>query len=357
MASAEARALKSELGPEARAAMSAEERAASEALAAERAAVSQGATHSAAQAAAVGGKTSSLISSFHSSPTEFTQSVREANQVANSGRQTLKSENPATVASRDKSELAGATRGAQAAAEAKMESKFSLPSGKTLAGLGLSAFCAYAIVTFYSTDGKTINIKNVKIIDSTKVQITYDPPSSIGFSLQVNDTLDFSGAASGCVVPALGSGVQIVQVIDSNNCVVEAAVTSVGGVTGYSPVSAGAPVSSPTPSCSNWGTATAHSSLANQFVGAVTNTAAAVCGAAAGTANSVINAAAPVAENLINTAAPVAANLIHTGANLGGQAFCGIVPFLCDPKIGWIIGGICLCIIISVVAFKVSKQK
>jgi hypothetical protein len=343
MAAAEAKELEAGLGPEARAGMTAEEKVAQEAVAAERAAVESGATHAAGQAAAIEGQSSRIVSSFHSDPAAFSQSVHDANELGRTGRQNLKNEDPAAASSQDKKDLSNALGGAQGAAETKMISKFSLPSGKTLAGLGISAFCAYSIATFYATDGKTINITNVKILNSSNVQITYNPPNSTGFSLQVNDTLDFSGAASGCTVPALGTGVQVIQVIDNHNCVVADALTSAGGVTGYSPSSAGSPV--PTPSCSNWGSAVVHSSLANQFIGSVTNTSAAVCNAAAGVANSVINAAAPVASNLINT-----------GSGLAKDAFCDTVPFLCNSTNWWILGGICLCIILCIVMYYFSKN-
>jgi hypothetical protein len=200
----------------------------------------------------------------------------------------------------------------------------------TVAGLA-----AYALATWLSTDGVTITINSLKVIDANNAQINYSV-SSMGFELSVGDSLDFSGQASGITTPPLGSGVSVNTIIDSTNCIISVNITAISGV----PVSSTS-ISAPT-GTTYWGTAIVHSSVENQFLGAVSNTAAAVANAAAAVVSAVVSASIPVINELTS------------GSN---SLFCKTIPFVCNAgnTLKWVVGVICILLSLAIAAYFILK--
>lgn len=187
-----------------------------------------------------------------------------------------------------------------AAADDAMKIKFNLPSGKTLAGLAVAGYCIYALASLYDTDGQTIEITKMTPISATQVQIDYTPPSGkLAFALRVGDTLTFSGCATGCINPGLGTE-QVVKLNGDTSCIINKSVTSVGGVPYPPPApspsgTASGPASTPVPSPSGtayWGTALVSSTLTNQFVGSVADITVALFSAAGVALGSAVTGAA-----------------------------------------------------------------
>jgi hypothetical protein len=310
------------------------------------------ATTAASRAAASSGMKSSLIAGASGSGrATLAQSTDDAARLASNQRTALKNENPAATAASEKTAIDAAASRA-AGAENLVKRKFNISTGAVLAGVGLTGYMTYTLVTWTSTDGKTITITNVKRLDSQRVQISYNPPSNIGFAIRVNDTLDFSGCSSSrCTVPALGNGERVDSLIDDHNLIILKSIADPNAAPAGTPSTtspAGAPVpSAPAPLSGSWGSAVVHSSFSNQFVGAVSDTAAIVLDSAAEVANAVVNAAAPVVSNAIDK-----------GVEVGKNAFCDIVPFVCDTTFLWICAGICIFLLIGGGAFMlISKKK
>jgi hypothetical protein len=296
-------------------------------------------------------KSSLIAGASGSGRATLAQSTDDAARLASNQRTALKNENPAATAASEKTAIDAAASRA-AGAENLVKRKFNISTGAVLAGVGLTGYMTYTLVTWTSTDGKTITITNVKRLDSQRVQISYNPPSNIGFAIRVNDTLDFSGCSSSrCTVPALGNGERVDSLIDDHNLIILKSIADPNAAPAGTPSTtspAGAPVpSAPAPLSGSWGSAVVHSSFSNQFVGAVSDTAAIVLDSAAEVANAVVNAAAPVVSNAIDK-----------GVEVGKNAFCDIVPFVCDTTFLWICAGICIFLLIGGGAFMlISKKK
>ena len=304
----------------------------------------------------------------NANPATLAQSTDDAARLASNQKSALKNENPTAVATSEKSAIDAAANRA-AGAENVVKSKFNLSTGTVLAGVGLTAYMTYTLVTWQGTDGKTITITDVKRLDSQRVQISYNPPSNLGFSIRVNDTLDFSGCSSSrCTVPALGNGERVDSLIDDHNLIILKSIADPNAAPAGTPSStspSGAPVpSAPAALSGSWGSAVVHSSFSNQFVGGVSDTAGVVLDSAAEVVDAGVNAAAPVAANALGQAGNVAAAgfnaLGPVAAAAGGAAkgaFCSIVPFVCDTTFLWICAAVCIFLLIGGGAFMVISKK
>jgi hypothetical protein len=302
-------------------------------------------------------------------PATLAQSTDDAARLASNQKTALKNENPAAAVTGEKNAIEAAANRA-AGAENLVKSKFNLSTGTVLAGVGLAGYMTYTLVAWQGTDGKTITITNVKRLDSQRVQISYNPPSNLGFAIRVNDTLDFSGCSSSrCTVPALGYGERVDSLIDDRNLIILKSIADPNAAPAGTPSStspAGAPVpSAPAALSGSWGSAVVHSSFSNQFVGSVGDTAGVVLDSAAAVVDAGVNALAPTAANALGQAGNVAAAgfnaLGPVAAAAGGAAkgaFCSIVPFVCDTTFLWICAAVCIFLLIGGGAFMlISKKK
>ena len=223
------------------------------------------------------------------------QSVDEVADVLDNGLVKALDENPASAAAAaQKNALKNAPNPTGAAVDT-INIKFSFPSGKTLLGLAVTAYCIYALASLFDTDGQTIDIIKITPISDTQLQIDYTPPAGkLAFALRIGDTLTFSGCTTGCIIPGLGTE-QVVKLNGDTSCIINKSITSIAGVPYPPPApspsgTASGPASTPVPPPSGsayWGTALVASSLTNQFVGSVadmTATVFAAIGVAAGSA-------------------------------------------------------------------------
>jgi hypothetical protein len=333
------------------------------------AAAARAGTTAAAKSSALQTFKNNIVSFFRADGRAAIQSTDNAVTLVGNQKTALKSENTAAVSASEKTAIEGAAAGRTAGAETLAKSKFSLPSGTTLAGVGLTAYATYSLITWQATDGKTITITNVKRLDAQRVQITYNPPSSLGFGIRVNDTLDFSGCSSSrCTVPALGNGERVDSLIDDHNLVILKSIADPNAAPSGTPSStspSGSPVPSPVTLSGTWGSAVVHSSFSTQFVGSVSDTTAVVFDSAAAVVDAGVNAAAPVAANALGQAGNVAAagfNALGPVAGAAGgaakNAFCSIIPFVCDTTFLWICAALCLLLLLGGGAFMlISKKK
>jgi len=179
---------------------------------------------------------------------------------------------------------------------------------KALAGVTLTAIGAYAGARLDSTDGVDATITNIKKVDGSHIQISYTPPNNL-FAPSVNDQLTFTHTGT---TPSLDGPTRqrITTVVDNSTIIVNASITS----NGVAP----------------FGTMTAHSSFENQVVGTTTN--------------------------IVATGADAIAQAAAAAANAGGQAFCDIVPFLCDKTTQIIIGIICCLLLLGIGGFFLFKK-
>ena len=226
------------------------------------------------------------------------RSVDEVAGVVDNGLVKALDENPGSAAALAEKNALKNSPNPNAVAENAMKIKFNLPSGKTLLGLAVAGYCIYALASLFDTDGQTIEITKITAINDTQIQIDYTPPSGkLAFALRVGDTLTFSGCATGCIVPGLGTE-QVVKLNGDTSCIINKSVSSVGGVPYPPPAPSpsgtdSGPASTPVPppsGSSYWGTAVVASSLTNQFVGSVADMTAAVFSAAGVAIGSAVSA-------------------------------------------------------------------
>jgi hypothetical protein len=300
------------------------------------AAVAKASSTTVAKASALQNFKNSISSFFRADARTAIQSTDDAVKLIGEQKTTLKSQNTATAAASEKQTIGAAAAGREAGATNVVASKFGMPSGKVLAGVAVAGYISYSLIAMDSTDGKTIQITDVKRLDSQRVQISYNPPNFLAFSIRVNDTLDFSGCSSSrCTVPALGNGERVDSLIDDHNLIILKSIADPNAVPVGSPSSttpSGAPVpSAPAALSESWGSAVVHSSFSTQFVGSVSDTTAVVLDSAS--------------------------NIIKAGVNVGKNAFCDIVPFLCDTTFLWICAAVCIFVLIGGGAFLLISKK
>ena len=322
-------------------------------------------------------------------PTTLAQSTDDAARLVSNQKSALKNENPAATVTAEKNAIDAASSRV-AGGENLVKSKFNVSPTTLLAGVAAGASMTYVLTKWLTTDGKTITITNVKRLDSQRVQISYNPPSILGFSISVNDTLDFSGCSSSrCTIPALSNGERVDSLIDDHNLIILKSIadpyaSSTQGVSAVQQVSnslagspstpsgtpsstspSGSPIPAPATLSGSWGSAVVHSSFSNQFIAGVSDTAGVVFDSAAEVVDAGLNAAAPVAANAATQAGNVAAAGLNAlgpvAAAAGGAAkgaFCSIVPFVCDTTFLWICAALCILLIVGGGAFMlISKKK
>lgn len=225
-----------------------------------------------------------------------------------------------------------------------------LTLGGAFLGLTITGMMLYGFAAADDTDGVTIPINNITIIDSTHVQVDYNPPYNQhpAFSIAVGDALDFSCAVAACMVPASGSslsGVRVSELKGDSSCVVELALQSAGGRGINSPASSGGPGSPGVASGqAYWGQATVHTSVENQFLSAFSS----VAGGAAAMLNTV--------TNTVLGPGGIVPTIVDDAAGAAHNAFCDIVPFMCSGNLLWIILGFIGFIILCVVGYFLLKS-
>jgi hypothetical protein len=202
-----------------------------------------------------------------------------------------------------------------------------------------------AAIYFSATANKTITITNIELIDATHLNISYTKPNS-DFTLRLNDELQFQTVTPAPTVPPLAPQSRKVTAIVSDNTVqitLPASITSVAGQTVGTPA-AGTPGGSPAWATS-WGTAITHTTLKNQFFGAVGDGVAFVAGAAA----TAVAAATPSVITVIDDAAAIAAAAAAGAGRTLNAGICSTMPILCNAGLwGGIIALIVAIIIIAV---------
>jgi len=287
-------------------------------------------------AAAVGEQLTKITATLRAASTD----VKALSAELKSGGELVNRQTTAAIADTGKAATAAAEKAAIAAGDgtgaAIARSKFSFPSSGQLMGVGLAAFCIYGLVTFYGTDGATINITNMTKLTSTSIQISYTlgskppgVPATNPFCLRVGDSLLFSGGSTGFTIPSItGLSLPIIAIPGGGSCVVQTpnAITSVGGgSTSFS---------------GTWGTAVVSSTFSSQFAGSVGDVG-----------DAIITAATDVATDLISSSAVV----VNAAVDAGENVFCHTVPFLCDSTVLWGAGITCCICIILIIAFFLLK--
>jgi len=193
-------------------------------------------------------------------------------------------------------------------------------------------------IYFTATANKTITIKNIEYADATHINITYEKPSD-EFTLRVNDELEFLAVTPAPTAPPLAGTTRKITAIISDTTVqitLPGPLTSIAGA-GYNTPVAGTPAGPPAWATS-WGTAKAHTTLENQFFGAVRDGVAFVAGAAA----AAVGGAVPGVNEIVDDLGDVLGN---AGNALRG-ALCETLPFLCNTTMWFIVGGVILGLIV-----------
>jgi hypothetical protein len=202
--------------------------------------------------------------------------------------------------------------------------------------IGFSAFVTLvtlAAIYFSASANKTLNLTNIEMVDSTHLNISYTKPNS-DFTLRINDELEFLAVTPAPTVPPLAPRTYKVTAVVSDTTIqitLPAAITSVAGQTVGGSAS-GTP-GGPPAWATSWGQAKAHTTLENQFFGAVGDGVAFVAGAAAAA---------------IHGATPALIQAIDDLGDIGGAAsgaLCKTVPFICNGTLLWIGGAIVLALI------------
>jgi hypothetical protein len=241
-------------------------------------------------------------------------------------------------------------------------------SGAVLISLGLAAML--------ETDNAKIDILDIDYYTSTTLKVNFNVANGSGgpnFALRPGNTISFEDARIATLThPSLGDAdKQVVKILDDHNFLinVDTLPDLLGTVHGSLPTSSTAPagqvVVSGTPSpvgSSYWGQARVHSDFMSQFAGATGDGVALVANAAdelivAATPGlaAAAGAAGDSLDALLNAVTPAGLNILDTAAGAGEHAFCTIFPLACNPILWWVLGGICIFIIIVMIAMKLKK--
>jgi hypothetical protein len=223
------------------------------------------------------------------------------------------------------------------------KTKFGLPSTTTLLGIGLAAYCIYALTSFLGTNGARLKINNIIKLGSSSINtllITYTVtgkasgvPSSNPFCLRPGDGLIISGCMTGCTNPIInGIPLKVISTESDTTCTVQ---------TPQMMISAGSSTSS---TVCDFGTAVVTSTFSNQFSGTIGDTAGLV-----------LNTIQDVTRDVVSTAANIVTDAINTGTGVANNAFCKTVPFLCKSSTLWLGGGVCLLCFVLIIAFFLLK--
>ena len=225
-------------------------------------------------------------------------------------------------------------------------SKYGITPTTVFAGITALTLASLALARLDGTDGVKVSITDIKILSADKVQITYTSAGR-NFNPCVNDTFTFYPPPNPDATPtspdlSIGGDKTVVQVIDDNTIVIQAALTRAG--TSVYPSPAPAPASnSPAPAIA-WGKMTCHSDYENQLAGSIGEAVAFVAGAAAAAIVETGTALTPAAAQVLDAAAGGAATVLGAGVNaltpLASDLFGPIMDFF--EKFKWIIIAICV---------------
>lgn len=192
-------------------------------------------------------------------------------------------------------------------------------------------------IYFSATANKTIDITNIQLIDGTHLNISYTKPNS-DFTLRINDELEFLAVTPAPTVPPLAPRTYKVTAVVNQTTVqitLPIAINTVAGQTVGGP-SPGTP-SGPPIWATSWGQAKTHTTLENQFFGAIGDGVAFVAGAA----GAALGGMTPALIQAIGDLGDIAG----AAGGAAGGALCETVPFLCDGTILWIVGAIVLALL------------
>jgi hypothetical protein len=225
-------------------------------------------------------------------------------------------------------------------------SKYGITPTTVFAGITALTLASLALARLDGTDGVKVSITDIKILSADKVQITYTSAGR-NFNPCVNDTFTFYPPPNPDATPtspdlSIGGDKTVVQVIDDNTIVIQAALTRAG--TSVYPSPAPAPASnSPAPAIA-WGKMTCHSDYENQLAGSIGEAVAFVAGATAAAIVETGTALTPAAAQVLSAAAGGAATVLGAGVNaltpLASDLFGPIMDFF--EKFKWIIIAICV---------------
>jgi hypothetical protein len=177
----------------------------------------------------------------------------------------------------------------------------------TLAGISVVTIAALAGAYLDSTDGVTVNITKIEIVDSTHIKVSYTAPNAF-FHPGINDTFDF--VSSTPTTPNLNgtNGHKVTAKNGQTDVTLEAQISSVQSNPG------------------SWGSMKCNSSFSNQF-GTTTG-----------------DGVDWIVSNVANP-------LLHAG----DAAFCTIFPTLCDKTTWIIVCVICLIILFIIIGLPLLK--
>ena len=275
-----------------------------------------------------------------------------------------KSSSEIKSSSRTTGELSSA--GKQAEAEAKAASKGWTTTEK-LAGVGGVVLISFAIASYVATNGAIIDITSMAMNSPTTAIVHYNVHSGSGgpsFALRPGDLLTFS--AAGPSYPDLATEDKKIVDVQGNHVVIIEVPQgqTLGGIGYVAPTPSSSSSSSPSPAAPTgsayWGQATVTSSMESQLGGAVGDATDIAATAAAAGLDSAITSLAPgvaaAAQAALNAATPVLDAGLDAGGKLLDKGFCAIVPFLCNTTMLWVIGGICLALVILGLVLKFKKH-
>ena len=229
-------------------------------------------------------------------------------------------------------------------------SKYGITSGKVFAGISATVLASIALARLDATDGVKVSITGITILSADKVKITYTPAGR-NFNPCVNDTFTFYPPPNPDATPttpdlSIGGDKTVVQVIDGNTIVIQAALTRAGTSVYPSPApapSTNSPAPAPSPAIA-WGKMTCHSDYENQLASSIGEAVAFVAGAAAAAIVETGTALTPAVAQVVAAAAGGAAAVVGAGADaltpLASDLFGPIFDFF--EKFKWIIIVICV---------------
>lgn len=176
------------------------------------------------------------------------------------------------------------------------------------------------------TDGVQVHITNIKIQDSSHINVSFNsppPPGGAFFHPCPRDSFHIDTSTP--TVPDLkGSTLTITQVSD-NTVILEASITSVAGTSGSS---------ASAPSADGWGLMTCNSEFGNQLGGTV--------------GDAVKFVAKDILEPTIKAAAKIAGDTLQTG-------LCAAAPIFCN-KGAWVGSAASSLSVVAVALFFVLKK-
>ena len=246
-------------------------------------------------------------------------------------------------------------------------------SGVVLVSLGLASMS--------ETDNALIDITDIEYYNSQNLKVTFNVANGSGgpnFALRPGNTISFEGARIATLThPSLGDDdKQVTRILDDHSFLIHIdnlpdLLGTVHGTLSSTPSpsgSGGVAVSGPASprGSSYWGQARVHSDFMSQFTGATGDGLALIAGAASdiiaaatpGVASALGNAAGLAGDTLdamLHALTPAGLNALDTLSGAGKHAFCEIFPIACNSTLWWVLGGICIFIVIVMIAMKLKR--